>query len=144
MCLRRLSHDPVRCAVLWAGVKASRRRDQGLRHAAQRRTREHEGVEPRPQADPERYGEKENWRPHLGPPSGSDQLHRLRPAARREPHLAEPLEQRHVQLGLFLIAVESQLDQHFALWRRYVARREAIEREYEDVAAARVATAEPG
>src|SRR5207249_943569 len=71
-------------------------------------------------------------------------VHRLRPAARREPHLAEPLEQRHVQLGLFLIAVESQLDQHFALWRRYVARREAIEREYEDVAAARVATAEPG
>src|SRR6266478_7689508 len=52
-----------------------------------------------------------------GPPSGLHQLHRVRPAARRESHLAESLEQRHVQLGLFLIAVEPQLDQHLALGR---------------------------
>src|SRR6266513_2649467 len=78
------------------------------------------------------------------PPSGSHQLHRLRPAARRQPHLAEPLEQRHVQLGFLLIAVQSQLHQHFALGRGHVVRREAIEREHEDISAARLAAAEPG
>src|SRR5438128_2319360 len=79
-----------------------------------------------------------------GPPNGSHQLYWPRPTARREPHLAEPLEQRHVQLGLLLIAVQSQLHQHFALGRGHVVRREAIEREHEDVSAARLAAAEPG
>src|SRR2546427_674685 len=106
-------------------------------------TRKREGGEPEPQADPERYGQKENWRPHLGPPSGSHQLHRPRPAARREPYLAEPLQQRHVQLGFLLVAVEPQLDEHFALRCGHVIRREAIEREHEYVAAARFAAAEP-
>src|SRR6266567_9477059 len=85
-----------------------------------------------------RIGGRISW-----PPSGSHQLHRLRPATRREPHLAEPLEQRHVQLGFLLVAVESQLHQHFALGRGHVARRQAIEREHEDVAAAGLAAAEP-
>src|SRR2546428_733681 len=78
------------------------------------------------------------------PPNGSHQLYRPRPTARREPHLAEPFEQRHVQLGLLLIAVQSQLHQHFALGRGHVVRREAIEREHEDISAARLAAAEPG
>src|SRR5437867_7042584 len=43
------------------------------------------------------------------PPNDLHQLHGPRPAARRQPHLAEPLEQRHVELGLLLIAVEPQL-----------------------------------
>src|SRR6266699_2400374 len=102
------------------------------------------GVNPPPQADPDRYAKKKNRRPHPPPPSGSHQLHRLRPAARRQPHLAEPLEQRHVQLGFLLIAVQSQLHQHFALGRGHVVRREAIEREHEDISAARLAAAEPG
>src|SRR5438552_4778637 len=80
----------------------------------------------------------------FGPPSGSHQLYRPRPTAWREPHLAEPLEQRHIQLGLLLVAVESQLDQHFALGRGNVVRREAVEREHDYISAARLAAAEPG
>src|SRR5206468_1592525 len=51
---------------------------------------------------------------------------------------------RHVQLGFLLVAVQSQLHQHFALGRGHVARPQAIEREHEDVATARLAAAEPG
>src|SRR5439155_12021592 len=53
-------------------------------------------------------------------------------------------EQRHIQLGLLLVAVESQLDQHFALGRGNVVRREAVEREHDYISAARLAAAEPG
>src|SRR5947208_2728069 len=98
------------------------------------------GIQPGPESD----REKENRRPHLGPPKGSHQLHRPRPAARREPYLAEPLEQRHVQLGFLLVAVEPQLDEHFALRGGHVSRREAIERDHVHLDAAGFAAAEPG
>src|SRR5207247_197570 len=55
-----------------------------------------------------------------------------------------PPRARHVELGFLLVAVESQLDQHFALGRGHIAWREAIEREHEYVAAARLAAAESG
>src|SRR5438128_3328775 len=79
-----------------------------------------------------------------GPPSDLHQLHGPRPAAGRQPHLAEPLEQRHVELGLLLVAVEPQLDPHFALRRGYVARGEPVEGVHQHIAAAGVAAAEPG
>src|SRR5205807_2278778 len=80
---------------------------------------------------------------HLGPPSDLHQLHGPRPAAGRQPHLAESLEQRHVELGFLLVAVEPQLHQHLALRRGHVARGQPVEGVYQHVAAARVAAAEP-
>src|SRR3989440_7400436 len=76
--------------------------------------------------------------------SSLHQLYGPRATAGREPHLAEPLEQSHVELGLLLIAVEPQLHQHLALGRGHVARRQPVERVHEHVAAARLAAAEPG
>src|SRR2546429_220580 len=76
--------------------------------------------------------------------SSLHQLYGRRATAGREPHLAEPLEQSHVELGLLLIAVEPQLHQHLALGRGHVARRQPVERVHEHVAAARLAAAEPG
>src|SRR5437868_5657818 len=81
--------------------------------------------------------------PHLPAPSDLHQLHGPRPAAGRQPHLAESLEQRHVELGFLLVAVEPQLHQHLALRRGHVARGQPVEGVYQHVAAARVAAAEP-
>src|SRR5437588_951947 len=97
------------------------------------------GVQPGPEGDTQ----EENRRPHLGPPSDLHQLHGPRPAAGRQPHLAESLEQRHVELGFLLVAVEPQLHQHLALRRGHVARGQPVEGVYQHVAAARVAAAEP-
>ena len=58
-------HDPDRRAERRARREPGGGRQQRQRHPPQRHAREREGVEPRPQADPECCGEDENRRPHL-------------------------------------------------------------------------------
>ena len=79
-----------------------------------------------------------------GGAGGSHQLDGAGAAARCQAHLPEPFEQGHVELGLLLIAVELQLDEHLPLGSRHVVRGEPIQRVHEDVAAAGVAPAEAG
>src|SRR5881396_2513496 len=72
------------------------------------------------------------------------ELHRHRPAARRQAHLAEALEQHHVEPRPLLVGPEAQLGEHLALPARDVMRCQPVERVHHDVAPARVAAAEAG
>src|SRR6266566_2936052 len=80
----------------------------------------------------------------IPPPIGLHELHRLRPAARRQRHPPEPLEQHHVELGLLLIAAERDLGEHFALVGGDVVRREPVQGVHHHVPVARLAATEPG